>query len=288
MRMTFKQQWNTIKQNWLIALVLLVMVLVPLFSGTTSSGIMKAGGFGVEEMALAMDSRSISYYPSGDFAPEVVERKITKSASLSSEIERGEFKDAETRLRAIVIATDSYLLNENVYKSGRDRNSYFTGTYQIKVSAEKYDAVISQLKAIGEVESFSENARDITARHTDLTTELEAERGRLQRYKDMLEDAEDINDKIQLTDKIYNLERTISYLEDALQNVDRKVEYSTVHVTLREEPSGYANVVLVKFSELIEGLVNSFNALISLIFWALPWAILALVVWVVVRVVKRR
>jgi len=287
--MTLKEQWKTIKQNWLIAVVLLVIVLVPMFTGSTGSLMKSArygGDFAVAEMAVARASGGV-YYDEG-FAPEIEERKITKTTSISNEVERGEFKDAETKLKAIVIATGSYLLNENVYKSGTDRRSYYSGNYQIKVAADKYDAVVSQLKSIGEVESFNENARDITERHVDLTTELNAEKVRLSRFKEMYNEADRIEDKIQLTDKMYDLERRISYLQDALKNVDNKVEYSTIHVTLREERSGYANVVLVKFSELIENLVDSFNGLISLIFWVIPWAVIALVIWIVVRVVRKK
>ena len=289
--MTLKEQWKTIKQNWIIAVVLLLVVLVPMFSG--SSGSMNllsksAGGYGyaMEEMAMARAPTGIMYDES--FAPEVTERKITKTASISNEVERGEFKDAETKLKAIIITTDSYLLNENVHKYGTDRKAYFIGNYQIKVDSSKYAAVVSQLKELGEVQSFSENARDITEQHQDLMVELEAEKSRLARFKEMLGEATKTEEKIQLTDRIYDLERRISYLEDSLENVDKKVEYSTVYVTLTEEQSGYANVMLVKFSELVRSLVESFNGLLSLIFMALPWAVVAFVVWIGVKVVRRK
>ena len=51
--MTFKEQWNTIKSNWVIALVLLLIVLVPMFSGTTTTGFAKSGSFGMPMMESA-------------------------------------------------------------------------------------------------------------------------------------------------------------------------------------------------------------------------------------------
>ncbi len=287
--MGINEQWKTIKQNWLIAVVLLLVVLVPMFSGSTGylgKSAKDFGGYAVEEMAMARAPMGIMYDES--FAPEVEERKITKTASISNEVERGKYREAETRLKAIVAATDSYLLNENVHKSGEGRRSYYSGNYQLKVAAGKYDAVLSQLKALGEVQSFNENARDITERHEDLNIELAAEKARLTRFKEMYEEAERVEDKIQLTDKMFDLERRISYIEEALENVDNRVEYSTISMNLREGRSSYANTAFVKFSELVKKLVDSVNGVLSLLFWVVPWVITGLIAWLVVRLVRKR
>ena len=111
-------------------------------------------------------------------------------------VKRGSFKNAEKRVKSIITASNSFLLNENVNRYGTGLSSYYRGSYQIKVEANKYDSVISQLKDIGEVTSFNENARDVTGRHTNLQIELEAEQERLLRYKEMYAQATDVSDKI--------------------------------------------------------------------------------------------
>ena len=103
--MTFKQQWNTIKQNWILVLVFLLFFLLPFFSGTTSS-FAKSGSFGMLESAeMMVTSDSMGRYSGSDFAPEVEDRKITKSAYLSSEVERGTFKDSAEKLKSIIKLT---------------------------------------------------------------------------------------------------------------------------------------------------------------------------------------
>lgn len=290
--MGIKEQFSKIKENWLI--LVLVVVLLVVFSGVGNianfAGVSSYKGVimdsAVEEAAYARGG----YYPDdeGDFAPEVEERKITKTASMSTEIERGEFREAETKLKSIVIASDSFILNENVNEHGSGRTSYLSGRYTIKVETEKYSSLLTQLKDLGEVKSFSENARDVTERYTDLEIELEAEKGRLANYKAMYQEAEDINDKINLNDRIYNQERTIRYLEEAIENIDKKVDYSTVYLTMNEEQSGYVNIAVVKFAELVRGLVGSFNSLIKLVFVLLPWLVAALVIGFVWRIIKRK
>ena len=288
--MTFKEQLNTIKKNWIIGLVLLLFVLLPFFSGT-NSGLSKSSGFGMPmgesaEMAIVSDSMG-RYYEQG-FAPEVEDRKITKNAYLSTEVDRGTFQSSADKLKSIVKLSNGYLLNENVNKHGQSKKSYYSGSNQIKVETSKYDSVILQLKEIGEVQSFTESMGDITARYTNLQTELDAEKSRLAKFQQMYNQADEISDQIQLADKIYSLEKTIDYLEQALSNVQMKVDYSTIRVSLQEERSEYANVALVKFSQLIDAIVDSFNSLLQLIFVIFPYAIALGLIWLVVRVVRKR
>ena len=291
--MTIKEQLQKIKENWLLVLVLLAAVV--LFTGlpTVLQQSVFQPGFGGYEGAAAESKIAIGMpspiYDNG-FAPEAADRKITKTASLSTEVERGMFKDAESKLKNIVTASDAFLLNENAqkYDNGDGRRSYYSGSYTIKVAEGKYDAVVSQLKQIGEVTWFSENKEDITEQFVDTKIELDAEKERLKRYQQMFVEASIVSDKIELNDRIFNQERNIKYLEDQLKNVGARVEYSTIYVTLTEKQSEYVNAVLVKFSELVTSLISSINSLLMLLFGIAPYAIAAVLVWFGVRKLRRK
>ena len=295
--MTIKDQFKKVKENWLLALVIVVLFLLPtVFSPLSGSiGSFSSPSYGIQEMALAKGSFAAdagsryapSIYPGQtDFAPEELDRLITKTASLSTEVKRGYYLEAESKLKAIIMGTDSFLLNEQVDYRGSSGNSQ--GSYQIKVESNKYDAVVTQLKEVGEVTYFSENTDDITGSYKNLKTELDAETARLARYQQMLSEAQTVTEKVELSDRIFNQERTIKYLEDALKNVNQQVSYSSIYITLNEKQSDYVNIALVKFSDLIRRLVDSFNSLLSLLFWVLPYAVVALLVWLGVRWVRRR
>lgn len=287
--MTIKEQFQKLKENWLI--VLLLAVVLVLFMGLPATETIQQGLFQTSEGAYGRDYAESSVgkmgigmpspiYDNG-FAPETADRKITKTASLSAEVERGTFKEAENKLKSIVAASDALLLNENVqkYDYGDRQRSYYSGSYSIKVEEGKYGAVVSQLKEIGEVASFSENADDITGQFVSLEAELEAEKGRLKRYQQMLAEATAVSDKIELSDRIFNQERTIKFLENQLKNAGTRVEYSTIYVTLTEKQSEYVDAVLVKFSELVTRFVNSVNSLLKLLIGIMPYAIAALLAW---------
>ena len=293
--MALKDQLVKIKENWLLVFIILVVIVflnggsIPLLQRSASF----ANEMGFQKMAAPDAAYSRGGYPIippfyDDFAPGVEERKITKSSSLSTEVETGKFMDAESKLKSIVRSTNSYLLNENVNKYESGWKSYYIGNYQIKVDSRKYNDIIAQLKNIGEVKSFNENAEDVTASYKNLEIEINAEKQKLLRYNKMYEEATLIADKIQLSDRIFEQERMIKYLEDSLKNINQRVDYSTIYVTLNEKQPKFANIKFVEFSELVRRLVASINSLLTLIFAAVPYAIAALVVWLAVRFFRKR
>jgi len=292
--MTLKDQWKKIKDNWLIILVLVVVLVVFTLGGsnigqTAMTESLSYAGMSSSKMAADYGGAGgMMPYPSSDFAPEVTQRIITKTASMTEEIERGKFQDAESKLKNIVSSSDSYMLNENVNAYGEDWEKYYVGSYEIKVDTSKYSSIVSQLKELGKVKSFNENSEDITGQYTDIKGELEAEKERLKRYEQMYADAKITEDKINLNDRIFNQQRTIKYLEDAIKNMDNKVSYSTIYLTMNEKQSTYANIALVKLGNLVKTLVDSFNGLLYLLFAVLPWLAAGLIIWLVVRFVKKR
>ncbi len=294
--MAIGNQLKRIKDNWLLVLLVIVLALGVVASGSMVSLIGGAtyktaqGMTAMPEAAMnSMAYRGGVYpQPTEDFAPETEERKITKTAQLSSEVERDDFKKEESRLKAIVESSDSFILSENVDRVGEGWKGYYHGYYRIKVEADKYDSVITQLKDIGEVQSFNENAVDVTGRYTDLNVELEAEKDKLQRYKDLYSQAENIEDRIDLTDRIARQERTVKYLEDAVENIDKRVTYSTITVTLTEEKSGFYGLRFVKLSELAAGFVKSLKSLLVFVAYILPWVIALLLILLAVRKARAR
>ena len=288
--MTLKEQLNKLKENWLLIVLVLVVIAflnvgnIPLLTRDMAVQTMTAAELQYSKAGYGILPSPIYQ----DFAPDVTERKITKSSSLTTEVETGKFKDAESKLKSIVKLSGAYLLNENVNKYYSGRKGYYTGNYQIKVDSRKYNDAVAQLKSIGEVKSFNENAEDVTGSYKNLEIEINAEKQRLLRYNKMYEEATLVADKLQLSDRIFEQERTIKYMEDSLKNLDQRVDYSTIYFTLNEKQPKYANIVFVKFSELVRTLVESINSLLTLVFVVAPWAVAALIIWFIARLFRKR
>ncbi len=295
--MGIQEQLAKLKENWLL-IVLVLAVIAFLNYGNISSSVGTASYGGAYSSGSKMVASDLSYSRSGnsvmpipsygEFAPDVADRKITKSSSMSSEIDTGKFKDAESKLKSLIKSSGSYLLNENVDTYDSGWKGYYSGNYQIKVDSRKYNDVVNQLKGLGEVKSFNENSEDVTGSYKNLQIEINAEKERLTRYNKMYGEATLVADKIQLSDKIFEEERTIKYMEDSLKNIDQRVDYSTVYFTLNEKQPKYSNIVFVKFSELVRRLVDSINSLLTFVFAVAPWSVAALVVWFTAKLFRKK
>ena len=282
--MTIKKQFSKIKENWLLLLIIIILFI--LISSLNSSFSLTSIISPIEKMVVDQSfAYGRGFIPpiQQDFAPDVKDRVIIKTASMTNEVERGKFKEAESKLMDIVRSSDSFILNQNVNKYGTDRSLYYSGDYQLKVESSKSDSVVSQLKTIGEVKSFNENEVDITGSYTNLKIQIDAEKERLQRFKEMFNEAKDINDKIQLTNLIFDQERTIKYLEDSLNNINQDVQYLTVYITITEKQSEYKDILFIKISEIVKSFVNSLNNLIRLIFVLAPWIVVIGVIYFIYK-----
>jgi hypothetical protein len=282
--MNLKKQVDKIKENWLI--LLLVVILVVVLNGNFFSTNLNLDFR--KDFATIGVAESGRFFGGSDFAPEVEDRIKTISSSFSTEIERGEFTDAEEKLKGIIENYDAFLLNENVRKSETGFWETRYGTYTIKVNILKYNEFILKLKEIGEVQSFNENTEDITGQYTDLNVNLELEKERLVRYNEMYNEAKEIADKIELNDRIFNQERTIKYLEDRIDNLDKKIDYATIYFSMNEERSGYSSIALIKLSELVKAFVSSINNLLQLFFVIIPWVIFGGIIFWVYKKFKKK
>lgn len=299
--MNIKHQFSKIKDNWLIIVLTLVLLLVfgsgilqnfssSLKSATSRGAVSSYGSGGGYDSSYAESGveSMIAPSPSSDFAPEETERKIVKTANIETEVERGEFQASETKLKEIVSLSDALVIDENVNKAGETWKGAYQGYYQLKVESAKYDSMVSQLKEIGDVQSFTENTDDVTGAYTNLELNLELEKDKLKRYNDLYAEAEAIEDKLDLNDRIFYQERTVKYLQDALDNIGQRVEYSTVYFTMNEKESGYVNVDFVDFSTLVAAIVGSTSALLSFLFLIAPWAVAVFIVRFVWKYFKNR
>ncbi|MBR9693042.1 DUF4349 domain-containing protein [Candidatus Woesearchaeota archaeon] len=289
--MTMKDQLLKLKENWLLIAILVVVVVMMSGGSNVMNKVGGVASFATDSMMMEQSYRGIAPpMPGygGDFAPEVEERVILRTASIGAEVERGEFKAAEQRLRGIISSADGFILNENANKNGEGKSSYYRGSYQLKIPLNNYESTVEQLKTLGEVKSFNENTIDVTGRYVSIEDEIKTEKGRLVRFEQMLKDADRVEDKIELTDRIYSLERRIMHLEDSRDDIDERVDFTTVSVSLTEERSGYANMHFVKFSELVKSFVESLSNLFRLIFVGLPWLIALAIIAFFWKLFKRK
>lgn len=244
-------------------------------------------GAGLQQLALSEGDFSRaggSGQNAYSFAPEVSERLITRSASITTEVERGTVQQAMARVRAIAEESGTVVISEDYSQSSARQSARYT----LKVPAEAYAGVVASLKSLGDLQQLSEDAEDITGRVEDLEVELVAERERLDRLKELSARRPSLSDQLELERHIFDQQRRVYYLEKELSESSDRVRYSTVSLTVREEESALASLDFVGFKQLLATFINSVEVLLYALSAALPWVLAGLAVFGLWRVGKRR
>lgn len=286
--MSFSDQLSKIKENWLLILLFVFGFFLLFFF---MSGSMRGGGFG-ESFSSSYDKAYISnanyegsYYPSSSnsLMPEVVNRIIVKTASMTSIVK--DFDKAESDLKSYIASNNAIVTNENVNTVyGKYRNGYYT----INVPTDKYDALATQLKAIGEVQSFNERANDITGSYVRLQDIIAAEKSRLDSYEKLYNSSYNVDEKIKLMDRIYTQKNTIRGLEYQLENQNERIDYSQISFSLQQKMPVHANVVFASLADLWSAFKQSLNVMLYLIAYVLPFIFLWFIIWLFVRIFRKR
>ncbi len=284
--MGLKEQFGKIKDNWLLIVLFVFGFFMVFFMIAGGGSMMRTSSLSVNSMDYASGSGAYreSYYPNtgNSLMPEVVNRIIIKTASMSTIVK--DWDKAETDMRSYVKSNDAILTNENVNAAyGRYNNGYYT----INVPTDKYDALVTQLKSIGDVQSFSERANDITGSYVRLQDVIVAEKARLDSYEKLYASSNNVDEKIKLMDRIYNQKNVISGLEYQLQNQNEQIDYSQISFSMQEKRPTHANVVFATFADLWSAFKQSLNVMLYIIAYVLPFLLLWLLIWGVIKLFKR-
>ena len=284
--MAISKQIKTIKENWLIILGLFVIILI-INSGADLVNISKSVGYGGATYNEEQGIVSSDYF-GNNFEPEVTERIFVKTVSSSLEIKRGRFDSAIILLKNQISDAEGLVLNENINSIGEGITKRRIGYYSIRIPEDEYPSFISDVKTLGKVESFSENLEDITGAYISLSDTLELEKEKLERYEQLYKESSSLEDKLSLTDRIFQQERTIKYLEELIENKGQQIEYVTVTVSLNEKQSSLIGISFVTLGAILKNFINSLNKLILLVVWILPWALIILIGRIIWKAVKKK
>jgi hypothetical protein len=230
--------------------------------------------------------------PGSGAPPEDRERvgeRVIRNGSLSIRVD-----DVETRLdeaRAIAAAEGGFVANANIV----DREGVKSATITIRVPQDAFDRTLSRLKELAStVFNESTNTEDVTAQFVDLEARLSAARAEEAQYLRILEQADTVEETLQVTARLGEVRARIESMEGQLRYLRDRTEYSTINVSMTSEARVQAPTPVWRpgetFRESLQDLVIALQGLadlliafgVFLIGLVLPLALLiALIVWIV-------
>lgn len=173
---------------------------------------------------------------------------------------------------------------------GRDGGS---ATLTLRIPADNLDKVVNDLRALGTVDNFATQARDVTTEVTDLDAKISTLRASTDRIQGLLADAKNIADIITLENELASRQAELQGLEAQQRGLDDQVSMSTIDLSLTTVPVVVAEVDNSPHN-FWDGLVSGWNGLVAFISVALvvvgvllPWAVLGALLFAAVMFLVR-
>ncbi|MEV4140408.1 DUF4349 domain-containing protein, partial [Dactylosporangium sp. NPDC049742] len=228
--------------------------------------------------------------PNANKAPDnidVEDRSIIYAGTMTVRVDNVD--DAAAKAIALATAAGGFVGGDN--RRSDDRRS--TGTLVLRVPAPKFTTTLEQLKELGDEESRTVNAQDVTDQVVDVQARLDNASASVDRIRALLAKATTIGE---ITSLESELSRRLSDLE-SLQARKRKLDGLTALSTITLQLLGPEAAItrdkdeigiVVGFKEGMKAFLASLQVALTVLGWLAPWVLLLGVpLYLLVRLVRR-
>ena len=168
-----------------------------------------------------------------DLNPE----KIIYSADAT--VESTEFDSTINALEALIDSVGGWVESSSVnganYSSiSRGSKTNRSASYTVRVPNERFNDMMSSLSALGNVPRSHVYTENVTSQYYDTQARLSTYQAQEQRLLELLEKAETVSDVIEVENELTEVRYRIESLQTSLRNWDRRVSWSTIHLTVNE------------------------------------------------------
>lgn len=160
---------------------------------------------------------------------EPVERKLIKEGRVEFEAEN--LNSTRQTIFEAVKRYNGYVSSDQEFKSpGRKSN-----TIIIRVPADSFDSLLSDAtKGVDKFESKEINVKDVTEEFLDIQARLKTKKELEQRYIDLLKEAKNVTEILEIEKQIGQLRSEIESIEGRLKYLQNRVSFSTLTMTFYE------------------------------------------------------
>ncbi len=213
-----------------------------------------------------------------------VERKVIKSAYIKLEV--SDFDAAASEVERLAYEAGGYISESNSYiTTGNHRR----GTITMRIPEGSFGSIIQEIRKLGRVVSFSSSGRDVTEEYIDLEARLRNLKRQEERLLEILDRAESVKDVLEVERELGRVRGEIERLEGRLRYLNNRVEFATITVELFEpEPIAQSLGLRSAISDAVKGLVMVIRALIVAVGYLLPVAVVAAVLFALLRRIRKR
>lgn len=158
-------------------------------------------------------------------------------------IERFVYLDLETinfdrdqkKIRDSAKNLSGLIENESTFLYNGDNSSELRSSdFVIKIPRENVDKFDKALEKVGKTRDISKNSNNLKNSFRDVDKELEIKEKQLEKFNELLENSDNIEDTLVINSKIIEVQGEIDAIKKAKADLKDRVTYDTYNLTLRE------------------------------------------------------
>ena len=107
----------------------------------------------------------------------------------------------------------------------------------LDVPADRLDAALEQLSAIGRVVQRTSSAKDVTSTYVDTESRIATKKASIERVRALMAEATGMSQVVELESQLAQREGELESLQATLATLQRRVSMSSVTVTLSTDPN---------------------------------------------------
>jgi uncharacterized coiled-coil protein SlyX len=246
---------------------------------------------GSSTTSMGMSDSSISSVPAtGDMIVEnkvSIDRSIIKTSSLTIRVKNVEKSIIEAQ--DLVTQFEGRVDDSSQYKNPGSEDS-LSANLTIRVPSANLEKALEAFKGLGDVESSSISATDVTMQKVDLDARIAALNTSIERFKQLISSATNTSDLIAAETALAERQAELDSLTAQLKYLSEQVDMSVIYLALLPNDSFSAIKPIGFFAGIEKGFVALLNAaanLTSILGYFIPWIIAILVIVAIFKLISR-
>jgi hypothetical protein len=214
--------------------------------------------------------------------------RIVRTANVDLEVGQGELNKVVNQATDVVVrAKGIYVGSSTAVPAGEPASGQVT----FRVPVDAFEPVLRQLKGLGTYRGEESSTDDVTTQYVDLTGQLTAWRAQERVYLRLLDRARSVTDVIAVQNQLQQVQSNIERLQGQLKHLEDQSSYSTIVLRLTEpgagRPAAPQGRLARAWATAVNGLGVMAAAVLVAVIWLIPVAVLAGLVLLGVRALRR-
>lgn len=237
-------------------------------------------------------TRNVNYQQPQENYNTQDKRMIIRSGTMQVEVDN--YGDTEGKVKQIVGGVNGFVTNSTAQLNASGKKQ---GTITIRVSADKFDALVDELSKIGKVMNQNISGKDVTEEYMDSEARLKTQRELEARLLQLLaEKTANLTAVVEVEQKLAAVRENIEKTEGRMRFLKDQASYSTITLSVFEPAilttstgGGFFHEIGQGVKKGLSGFTSVISGIITIVIALSPiLAILGLIIYITIRIIKKR